>query len=426
MKNQLIAAAACAVAFGALTVGAWAAPEVPAQPTFYKDVLPIFQENCQLCHRDKGANFGGMVAPMALIDYEQVRPWAKAIAKQVSTKMMPPWKASPDQSGHFANERVLTQSEIDTIVRWVDQGTKAGNPSEAPAAKEFPLSEDGWLIGKPDLIVKMPEPYFIADEVEDTYENFQTVITDEQLPENRWVKAVEFRGGSKAVHHIIAPPLGGMAPGYDPLVYREGYGHVLRKGSTVEWQMHYHKEPGPGTGVWDQSEAGIVFWPEGTVIEHTTSMERLGAFNFRIPPGDPRYEFRTDFTFPEDSLILSYNPHMHVRGSYAKYTAKFPDGREEVLLEVPKYDFNWQITYTYKEPRKVPAGTVVELVTAWDNSANNPANPDPTQEVRWGQPTTDEMMFGWMKYTHVEPRPITVGEQNLTATEQQIEAETTD
>ena len=274
--------------------------------------------------------------------------------------------------------------------------------------KEFPAHE-GWMIGEPDLLVKMPEPFFVNDNVEDLYVDMSTVITKEMLPEDRWVRAVEFRGGSKAVHHIIARPVGGMAPGYDPLVYREGYGHRLRAGSVVNWNMHYHKERGPGTDMWDQSEAAIIFWPEGAIIEHVVTMESLGAFDFSIPAGDPNYSHKTTFTFPEDAMILSYNPHMHLRGKMAEYVATYPNGRTEMLLNVPKYDFNWQITYTYAEPKLVPKGTEVELTTAWDNSADNPSNPDPTRTVRWGRPTTAEMMFGWMRYTHVEPRRIVVG-----------------
>ena len=161
--------------------------------------------------------------------------------------------------------------------------------------------------------------------------------------------------------------------------------------------------------VWDQSEAAIIFWPKGTVIEHRVTMEPLGKFDFVIPPNEARFEHKAVFTFSEDAMILSYNPHMHVRGSSAKYVATYPDGKQEVILDVPKYDFNWQITYSYKEPKRVPKGTQVELTTTWDNSANNPNNPDPNQTVVWGEPTTAEMMFGWMRHTHVDPRPIVVG-----------------
>lgn len=372
-------------------------------PTFYKDVLPIMQENCQVCHRANGANYGGMVAPMAFTSYEEVRPWAKGILKQVESRAMPPWSASAEQHGDFRNERTLTETEIATIVNWVNQGAKRGNPKDAPPSKNFNVSETGWLIGEPDIVLDMGVDFFVEDNVQDLYVDFDTVISDELLPEDRWVQAVEFKAGSSAVHHIIARPLGGMAPGYDPIIYQEGYGHRIEKGATVRWNMHYHKEPGEGTGVMDRSQAALKFWPKGTVIDHPVHTESLGAFDFRIPAGDPNYKHQASYTFPEDVLIYSMNPHMHVRGKSAKYTAIYPDGSEEVILDVPRYDFNWQITYTYAEPKKLPAGTTVRLDAAWDNSANNPSNPDPTKTIRWGRPTTDEMMFGWVKYTNVEP-----------------------
>lgn len=382
---------------------------VTQKPTFYGDVLPILQENCVACHRDKGANFGGMVAPMSLTTYKEVRPWAKSIAKQVGARQMPPWKASPIHHGVFANERVLNDTQIETILNWVKTGAPRGPQGEAPPPRVFEET-DGWQIGRPDLVFKMPEPYFVEDDVEDLYVNFEAIFTEEQLPEDRWIKAVEFRAGSSAVHHIILNPLGGIAPGYDPLVYADGWSARLRKGTKAKWQMHYHKEPGPGTGVWDQSKVGIIFWPEGTVIKHKRILEPLGAFDFNIPAGEPNYSRSTRFTFKRDSLVMSYNPHMHLRGKSAQYMAYYPDGTEELLLDVPRYDFNWQITYRYKEPKFMPNGTVVELTTAWDNSPDNPSNPDPTVDVRYGEPTTAEMMFGWMRYADATPRPFVVGD----------------
>ncbi|MFP6582825.1 MAG: hypothetical protein VCD00_09750 [Candidatus Hydrogenedentota bacterium] len=386
--------------------------EVPKNPTYYKDVAPIFQESCQLCHRTQGANFGGMVAPMALIDYAEVRPWAKAIAKAVTAKVMPPWSASPDQHGQFRNERVLNDEDIETITKWVRQGAKRGNPKDAPAPKTFPGDGTGWQIGEPDLIVDMGADYFVEDDVEDLYVDFQTTFTEEQLPEDRWLRSVEFIGGSQAVHHVIARPLGGMAPGYDPVHYADGFGVKLKKGTSVEWDMHYHKEAGPGTGTWDRTKAGIVFWKKGDEIDHVIGTESLGSFRFNIPAGAENYADSAEYTFTEDTMIVSFNPHMHLRGKSAKYTLTYPDGTKEVALEVPKYDFNWQITYTYSEPKRVPKGTVIRYDAAWDNSANNPSNPDPTRNVGWGRPTTDEMMFGWMRHTSVEEKNIVVGEES--------------
>lgn len=382
---------------GVVDAGADESVTSPANPVFYKDIVPILQENCQQCHRPGGANLGGMVAPMALITYEETRPWAKAIAKNVAARKMPPWHASPEQSGHFRNERTLTQTEIDTILNWVKTGARPGNPADAPAPLEWDTSSE-WSIGKPDLIVSMPEDYFVADDVEDIYVQLNTEITEEMLPEERFIKAIEFRPGSSVVHHIIATPLGGIAPGNDPTVYPDGIGQRLSPGMTVSWQMHYHKEPGPGTGMSDRSSAGIKFYPKDAEVTHVLKGDPLGRFDFAIPPGAKDYSISSEMTFAHDTEIVSFMPHMHLRGKSAKYEAYYPDGRHEVLLEVPEYDFNWQTSYAYKDFKKVPAGTKVVFTSVWDNSEDNPYNPDPTQRVTFGQPTTDEMSFGFMSF----------------------------
>ncbi len=384
-------------------------------PTFYGDVLGILQENCQVCHRENGANLGGMVAPMAFTDYQNTRPWARSIARQVEAKLMPPWHASTEHKGVFANERTLAEADIATLIAWAKAGAPSGDVADAPPAKEWPVS-GGWTIGEPDLVLDMGRKYFVEDDVEDQYINFTTVITEEMMPKARWVKAVEFRPGSPVVHHIITRPLGGIAPGNDPTVYNDGFGVLLEPGTELKWQMHYHKEPGPGTGVWDKSYVALRFYPEDVVPEHPVASDPLARFDFVIPPGDDNYTVTTSTTFDRDSLLLGYTPHMHLRGKYAKYVATYPDGTQETLLEVPKYDFNWQTHYEYPAGGKaIPAGTKIELTMSWDNSANNPANPDPTKEVRYGGPTTDEMMFGFVSYADAEPGYMPEGE-GLTST----------
>jgi hypothetical protein len=248
------------------------------------------------------------------------------------------------------------------------------------------------------------KPFFVGDDIEDTYEYFNSTITSEMLPEPRWIKAIEFRPGSPVVHHIIATPLGGIAPGNDPTIFPDGMGRLLRPDTNVTWQMHYHKEPGPGTGSYDLSEAAIVFYPKDAQINHVLRDESLGRFDFRVPAGDPNYSIQTDYTFDEDSLIVSLMPHMHVRGKAAKYEAFYPDGTSKVLLDVPAYDFNWQTRYQFSEFEKVPAGTKLVLTTAWDNSSNNPYNPDPTKDVVFGEPTTAEMSFGFMNFIKDVPQ----------------------
>ena len=377
--------------------------KAPENPTFYKDVLPVLQGNCQVCHRPDGVNLGGMVAPMSFTTYESTRPWARSIAKQVEAKTMPPWHASPAQHGVFVNERTMTDPEIETLVRWAKSGAPAGDQADAPAAIEWP-ENDGWSIGKPDLVIDMGLDYEVADDIEDHYITFETTITKEQLPEPRWVKAVEFRPGSSVVHHIIAPPLGGIAPGNDPDYYDDGFATLLKPDTKIRWQMHYHKEAGPGTAVMDRSMAAIRFYPKDFKPKHVVLTDPLATADFLIPPGEANYSHKTSMTFDFDALLLGLLPHMHVRGKAAHYLAKYPDGTEEVLLEVPAYDFNWQTQYKYPAPgKKVPKGTTIELTMTWDNSADNPNNPDPTVPVKFGQPTTDEMMFGFVNYAHAEP-----------------------
>ncbi len=368
-----------------------------ADVTFTRDVLPILQQHCQACHRTGGANLGGMVAPMALTTYEETRPWAKSIVERVSARTMPPWHASPAQHGLFANERTLTDAEIMIVIGWVKSGAPQGDPADAPAPKSWPAA-GGWLIGEPDLILQPDKPFRVEDDVTDVYAYLTTTMTDAILPANRVIRAIEIRPGSSAVHHIVAPPLGALTPGNDPTVYPEGVGVLLKRGVDIRWQMHYHKEAGPGTGSLDESKAAIRFYPPGTPVKYLVQGNDLGRYDFAIPPGDANYHATAQFTFTHDAQIVSFYPHFHLRGKSAKYEAVYPDGTIETLLDVPRYDFNWQTTYTYKTFKSVPAGTTVLYTATWDNSTDNPNNPDPKQTVRWGEPTTDEMMYGYMSF----------------------------
>ena len=372
-------------------------------PTYYGDVQTVLEQKCQVCHRPNGANLGGMVAPMAFTSYQETRPWARSIARQVESGLMPPWHAAPRHAGTFVNERSLSDEQRATLIAWARGGAPMGNAADAPPAKVWERS-DGWTIGEPDLVMDMGQDYFVEDDVEDQYIRFETTITEEMLPEPRWIKAVEFRPGGPVVHHIIARPLGGIAPGNDPDVHTDGFGTLLKPGTTLRWQMHYHKEAGPGTGVWDRSSVAVRFYPEDYEPDHVMQSKSMGKFDFEIPPGDSNYVARTSTTFERDSLLLGYTPHMHLRGKAARYVAKYPDGTEEVLLDVPRYDFNWQTHYKYHAGgKRIPAGTEIELTMAWDNSADNPSNPDPTATVVYGGPTTSEMMFGFVSYADAEP-----------------------
>jgi len=396
-------AAVAARATGASTAGA---------PTFYADVLPILQQNCQVCHQPEGRNMGGMVAPFSLMTYEEARRYAGRIANAVSTGRMPPWSAAAMHKGIFENERILEEDEKATLAAWAATGAPAGNPSDAPptpALVSAVAASDGWSLGPPDLVLEFAEPYCMSDEEQDTYINLPVQITRGMLPEDRWISSVEYRNGP-AIHHILGG-VGGLVPGAEPRAYPEGYGRVLRAGPRqLMFNMHFNKEPGPGTAVCTNIQAGIRFKPEGEVITRVTDGEDLFIRPIQIPPGASSYSASREYTFEEDVEILSFLPHMHLRGKAALYELTYPDGRHETLLHVPKYDFNWQHTYRFKEPVLAPAGSVLRFTLWWDNSAANPANPDPTATVRWGLPTYDEMSQGYMSFQYLEPVRYVVGE----------------
>ena len=400
------------VAVAVLALPASAA-DVPAQPTFHQDVEPILQENCQSCHRPKPLNLSGMIAPFALTSYEDARPWAKAIAKAVESKDMPPWDASEKYHGVFRNERSLTTQEIDTIVRWAKGGAPAGDPADAPPPREWKDTE--WWLGEPDLVVQLPEPVWVGDDVRDWQPNIFIELTEDQLPADRYLRAVECQPGSdRGVHHVVINTMepgegsaltqiagkliGGLAPGDEPSLAHEGYGMLLKKGTKLRVNMHYNKEPGPGTGFYDQTRIGFFFYPEDAEVRETISAP-IGLFDFEIPPGKKEWTVGMAQTFERPFTVLSMLPHTHVRGVAAEYVAYYPDGRVEQLLEVPSYDYNWQIAYEYPEPRHFPAGTRIEVKMVYDNSTANPSNPDPTAAVRFGLETQQEMALGWILWS---------------------------
>jgi mono/diheme cytochrome c family protein len=376
----------------------------PAGPvTFAEHIAPIFFENCVSCHRP------GQVAPMSLLTYEDARPWAKSIRRVTSEATMPPWFANPAH-GDFVEDSRLGDEQKDLIARWVATGARQGDPAKTPPAPTF-TSE--WKIGEPDLVLTM-EPFEVTDEMEDHYE---WLVIENPLDQDRWIKTVEVRPSFKAgAHHnltFIAPAgagpesLGndrnlvvGWAPGAMPFRYPEGRGKLLPAKSNVLFQMHYHKNPGPGTGGIDQTSVGIRFYDEGAAVEPVTTMWVLDPA-LRIPPGEANYRSVSEFTFEDEGVIYNFTPHMHLRGKAFRYTAHFPDGRQEILLDIPRYDFNWQLTYTPKEPLAMPKGAKVVCEAIFDNSAGNPANPDPSAEVTWGEATTDEMMIGFMEYAYL-------------------------
>lgn len=401
------------LALGAMAAFALAMPAVGADDnapapaggkvTYAKDVAPILNANCAECHRP------GQIGPMSLLSYEEARPWAKAIKKSVTERMMPPWFAA---TGHqeYANDTSLTDEEIKTIARWADQGAVMGDAKDLPPAMTFG-DDNAWRIGTPDKIFTM-EPFTVTDDMEDHYE---WVRIKNDLAEDKWIQSVEIIPGFKqALHHnlVFVGPEGASedqieskldmiakwGPGTNPDVYPEGFGKLLPANSTILFQLHYHKTPGPGSGGVDQTKMGIIFADKPA--EHPVTTAWILDPRIDIPAGATDYTAESAFRFIDSGTIFNLAPHMHVRGKNFKYIAEYPDGTSETLLEVPRWDFNWQISYYLKEPKHVPRGTKIRAIGTYDNSANNPHNPDPSLNVTWGEATTDEMMIGFMDYIY--------------------------
>jgi mono/diheme cytochrome c family protein len=403
MRLGRFAAVAGLCAMAALPVAA-ADDDAPkgAIPTFSKEVVRIFQENCQNCHRP-----GVQFTPMALMDYDGVRPWAKSIKKAVADRMMPPWHADPAY-GKWKNDISLSQSEIDTIVKWVDAGAPEGNKADLPEPIKF---AEGWQIGEPDVVIDMGRDFEVPAEGAVPYQYF-SVKTD--FGEDKWIERMEARAGNlDVVHHIVmyvrnpaegipAPDtgflgnglLGALSPGNTPSMYEAGEGKLIKRGATIVFNMHYNTN---GTAATDRSYVGFKFH-KGPVKKQviTRGIENM---RFVIPPNDANFEVKSSFTFPDAVTLKAFMPHMHYRGKAFKYTAVFPDGKEQVILDVPRYQFDWQVYYYPIEPIKLPAGSRLDCVAHYDNSSANPLNPDPNQEVRFGEQTFEEMMIGWLDYT---------------------------
>ncbi len=405
-------------ATGILVAGA--AFAAPSTPTFYKDVLPVLQNRCQSCHRP------GEAGPMSFLDYKGTRPYAKAIKSAVLQKKMPPWPADP-HFGKFENDRHLSDGEIATLSAWADTGAKEGDLKEAPQPVAW---VEGWTIGKPDMVI--PMPHAIDVPATGTIE-YQYLVIPTGLTQDAWVTAAEVRPGNRAVvHHIIAflrPPgspwmadakpgvpfipgketrsagrrqsregsedlpselLVGYAPGMPADKSPEGAAKLLKAGSDIVLQIHYTAN---GAATSDLTKIGLKFATEQPKYRQLTMNATQNKF--AIPPGDPAYEVKSQITFQDDAELVNLMPHMHLRGKDFIYKAVYPTGETSTLLSVPKYDFNWQLVYMFEKPVVMPKGTRIECTAHFDNSVNNPANPDATKEVKWGDQSWEEMMIGW-------------------------------
>ena len=379
-----------------------------AAPTFTRDVAPILYAKCVACHR------AGEVAPMPLLTYQDARPFARAIRDKVAARQMPPWFA--DRSiGAFANGPSLTDAEIATISRWFEAGAPQGDAAAMPKPPQF---TEGWQLGEPDQIIELPEVQIPAE----GKDYFPTPSITLDLKEDRWIRAIEIRPSNREVTHhsvIFATNAGGIlggasgffdvlgvwAVGTPPTVYPEGMGRWIRKGQTLRTNLHYHPN---GTPQVDRTRVGLYFGKGELKKEVVAAL--AGNLTFTIPPNAPNHELRAVYVIDQDVTALSFFPHMHLRGKDMTMSATFPDGRRETLLNVPAYDFNWQLFYYPKQRVALPRGTRIDLVAHYDNSTANRHNPDPTKAVRFGEASTAEMMFGLFEFTAdagVSPKPAT-------------------
>src|SRR4051812_46502909 len=380
-------------------------------PTFYKDVLPILQSNCQTCHRP------GEVAPMSLISYEDARPWARSIKTKTVAKQMPPWFADSEH-GLFSNERKLSSREIELLAAWADAGAPAGNPKDAPPAKHF---EDGWNI-KPDVIVEMPKAFELP--ATGTI-NYKYIVVHTNFKEDMWVVAAEMRPGNpKVLHHgkvwvrpansswmKAAKPgeayenetqrdiigrnsaeegndiLGKFNPGLGPQRFdQEGAAKFVPKGSDLVYEMHYTTDGKPES---DISRIGLVLAKDDPAKRYYFHAGPT-ALNLAIPPADGRAEVVSEITFAADARLIYAQPHMHLRGKDFELRVILPGEEAKTVLK-GNFNFEWQMGYQYAEPIALPKGSKLRFITHFDNSTGNRFNPDPMKKVVWGPQNWDEM-----------------------------------
>lgn len=376
-------------------------------PTFNKDVLPLLQANCQQCHRP------GEIAPMSLLTYNEARPWAKAIKAAVVSRKMPPWFADPNV-GHFANDRRLSEAQIQTLVSWVDNGAPEGNAKDRPAPRVF---QEGWNL-KPDMVIEMPKAFELPAKGTIDY---QYILVKGNIKEDLWVKAAEMRPSNNAVLHHgkvwVRPPgshwmenavpgvpysegmgrggagegddiIGKFNPGLGDQTFDfDGSAKLIPKGSDFIFELHYTAIGKPAT---DISRVGLVLAKEPPKMRYYTSPGTPAAFNLFIPANESNVEVVSESTVGADMKLVYIQPHAHLRGKDFEIRLIYPTGEKETVFK-GKFDFNWQLGYDLAKPILMPKGTRIVSIVHYDNSANNPYNPDPTKNIVWGPQNWDEM-----------------------------------
>jgi hypothetical protein len=380
--------------------------------TYTRHVARIVQDHCQECHRP------GEAGPFSLLTYRDAAAWSAAIREVVDERRMPPWHADPAH-GRFRNARRLADADWATLLAWVDQGCPEGDPADQPPPREFVR---GWRIGRPDAVFTVPRAVPVPAEAPKGGVPYKFIVVTEPFAEEKWVRAVECRPGEAGVvHHItaflVAPGtdvrrweqrsdlqqlldsysddgfLAGYGPGEDPLTLPPGQAKHIPRGARIAFELHYTPN---GTACSDRSYVGLVYAkePPRHPVRTGSAMQPL----LLIPPGAADHRVAATRTFERPAVLLSVCPHMHLRAKSATFTLVRPDGGREVLLSVPRYDFNWQTNYYLAEPLRIPKGSTIEFVVHYDNSAGNPNNPDPGRFVSWGEQSWDEMMIGFFEY----------------------------
>jgi len=389
------------------------------QVTFTKDVAPILQERCQVCHRV------GTFAPMSLVTYEQARPWARSIKQKVLAREMPPWFIDKNVGvQHFSNDASLTDQEIATIVKWVDAGAPEGNPANMPPPRSFPDGQ-AWQIGKPDMIVTLPKDVIVKAKGPDWWPD---ILVDPGLTEDRYIQAVQIipTKGNQVIHHIrtsiVEPDAGtrhsGQLDGNVALevgeqgvflneyaigkggdVFPEGSGRLIKAGTKVNFQFHIHSS---GTETPTNVALGLKLYPKGYKPIHAITSLTVGVNEIDLRPREANV--RSDAYMPliKPARLLSFQPHMHNRGKAECLEAIYPNGKTE-MLNCARFLFNWHLNYVYADDAAplLPAGTLLHSIMWHDNSADSKFNPDPDAQITWGERTIDEMGSAWLSYYYM-------------------------
>ncbi len=391
-------------------IGRVAKPKENGHITYAKQVSRILQNHCQECHRP------GQIAPMSLLTFEDALAWSDTIREVITEGRMPPWYADP-RYGKFSNDRRLSPEDKETLLAWLDNRTPRGDDKDLPPPRSFP---EGWSIGKPDVIISMPTPFEVPAKAPEGVP-YQYFTVDPGFKEDRWVQRAEIRPGAPSVvHHSVVMVqtrekldfhesgivLCGAAPGELPLDLPDGLAKKIPAGAKLVFQMHYTPN---GKAQSDQTCVGLVFAkkpPRHRVITDAIYNLKFLSVLEHIPAGAENYKMESTQSFWHNAHLLNFFPHMHLRGKDFLYEAIYPDGKKEILLSVPRYDFNWQSVYRLAEPLALPKYTKIHCIAHFDNSANNPNNPDPTKNVYWGYQTWEEMMTGWIDYYLDDENPL--------------------